>query len=239
MPDDTGTGCRTREDGRTEPLLLQAVTGMERNTKKTETQYIMTKSILFVLTILIAAPCIKAQDPQEGEQQEAPVTKVNIGLNFPDTVPLVVQMAIYENNPFQIYDNVVNKNKAFISKRLSQMPNQEAAVGEATSMMTYYWDYIFNDVSGFDVINISNQADGNILYTSPDMEGKFWVTTKVTYFGQFFVCWCLPIEVEAGMAYTVELNSDNTLDLKGLFNYVLTQKDQRQPPPDVIDSTGN
>lgn len=183
------------------------------------------KKVILVFILAFACIYVIAQErtQQSNPNQENSQTTVVITLNFPDTIPLVVQITIFDNNPFQYYDELVFKNKEIINKRLSLAENEAAARGSITSMMTLYWDQIFANVSGFDMQTISSRKDDQLIFSSDGLEGKFWVTTKVNFFSNYFVVWCLPIELEKGNTYTVEMNSDNTLDLQGLFKYVLNK----------------
>lgn len=181
--------------------------------------------VFFGLLSNILAQTIANQTTQDPASS---VTRVALKLNFPDTIPLVVQTAVFSKDPFAIYDSLVNQNKDFITERLSKATTQENANIETLNLMTFLWNRVFEEVTGFEVLNISSRSDGGVVVSAPNMSGKFWVTTKVSFFSSYFVCWCLPIKIDKGQAYSVEMNADNTLNLKGLFNYFLEGKKENR-----------
>jgi len=192
----------------------------------------MKKFIIF-LVLFGSFFHLSAQNFQEqmAPQGQSQVTRIALKLNFPDTIPLVVQTAVFSRDPFKIYDSIIESNKSLIRERMAQAPNENAANMEAANLMTFLWNSIFQQVSGFEMLAVTSRPKDQAVISAPEMSGRFWVTTKVTFFNKFFVCWCLPIQVESGQGYSVEMNAENTLNLRGLFTYILNKDSQGQTPP--------
>jgi hypothetical protein len=178
------------------------------------------KRILLSFFVLLIALSIQAQ-PRELPDD---VAVLYVKLDFPDTVPLVLQTALFEENPFQIYDTLVTNNKAFIESQFSPTDDTTIMQNKVVSAMTFYWDQVFQSVSGFEVSMITSRPDDFISYTIKDPEEQMWIVTKTSFFNGYFVIWSLPIQIKGGKEYEVVMNKENYLDLTGLFSYIMAGK---------------
>ena len=183
------------------------------------------KRIFFSFFILLIAFSSFAQS-----QNQLPpnVAVLYVKLDFPDTVPLVLQTALFEENPFNMYDTLVTNNKAYIESQFTATDDTTIMQNKVVSAMTFYWDRIFQTVDGFDVSMLTSRKDDFLSYTIKDPKEQMWVVTKTSFFNGFFVIWSLPIQITGGKEYEVILNKDNYLDLTGLFSYIMAGKPKTQ-----------
>jgi len=179
------------------------------------------KRIFLSFFILLLALSIYAQQQRELPPDQA---ILYVKLDFPDTVPLVIQIALFEENPFKIYDTLVTNNKAFIESQFTATTDTAVMQNRVISAMTFYWDRVFETVNGFDVTLVSSRPTDVLSFSIKDPKEQLWVVTKTTFFKGYFVLWSLPIQIEGGKEYEVILNKDNYLDLTGLFSYIMAGK---------------
>jgi hypothetical protein len=185
------------------------------------------KRIFFSLIFVLFALSIYAQPRTLPED----VAVLYVKLDFPDTVPLVLQTALFEENPFNIYDTLVTNNKAFIESQFTPTDDTTLMQNKVVSAMTFYWDQIFQVVSGFEVSMITSRPKDFISYTIKDPKEQMWVVTKTSFFNGYFVIWSLPIQIKGGKEYEVIMNKDNYLDLTGLFSYIMAGKPKNPNAP--------
>ncbi len=146
-----------------------------------------------------------------------------IKLDFPDTIPLVIQVAIFKENPLEIYDSIITQNKESILSKLKEITDSNMVKRQIISAQTYFWDKVFNSVTGYDMILLTSRPEEAISFSITDPIGTFYVVTKICIFREFFCCWCIPVQLKAGQETTVVLNKMNYLNLKGLFNYIMNK----------------
>ena len=179
------------------------------------------KRILFSFFI-----CLIAFSSFSQQQNELPpnIAVLYVKMDFPDTIPLVLQTALFEENPFHIYDTLITNNKAYIESQFTPTDDTATMQNKVVSAMTFYWDQIFQTVNGFEVSMISSRKKDFLSYTIKDPKEQMWVVTKTSFFKGFFVIWSLPIQITGGKEYEVILNKENYLDLTGLFSYIMAGK---------------
>lgn len=177
------------------------------------------KRLILSLFILLFALQINAQQSLPDD-----VAVLYVKFDFPDTIPLVLQTALFEENPFNIYDTLVTNNKSFIESQFVETTDTALMQSRVVSVMTFYWDQLFRTITGFEVSMLSSRPKDFISYTIKDPKEQMWVVTKASFFKGYFVIWSLPIQIKGGKEYEVVLDKDNYLDLAGLFSYIMAGK---------------
>ena len=187
------------------------------------------KRILLSFFILLFALSIYAQQTRELPPD---IAVVYVKLDFPDTIPLVIQTALFEDNPFQIYDTLVTNNKAYIESQFTSTTDTVLMQNRVVSAMTFYWDQVFSVVNGFEVNQLTSRKDDFLSFTIKDPNEQLWVVTKTSFFKGYFVIWSLPIQITGGKEYEVIMNKENYLDLTGLFSYIMAGKPKNPNNPE-------
>ena len=177
------------------------------------------KKIVLVLCIINFALNLHSQT-----QQPVNMARLHVKLDFPDTIPLVIQLAVFTKNPFVIYDSIITSNKSFIESKFQETEDTIIMQNQVTSAMTFFWDNVFRQITGFEVNTLSSRPNDLTIYTINDPGDNLWVASKTCFFKDFFICWCLPVQLKPGNEYKLTFNKDNYLDLFTLFSYIMAGK---------------
>ena len=167
-------------------------------------------SLMFVtciiLSLLILGSCKHDHKVVKGYPDIA--YKITVRLEMPDTVPFVLQYAMFKDDPVVMYKKKVREMLSYI--RENRHKNDYSG----------YWDMIFNDIQGDQMAMISSHPDDIHVLGGNFTIKQAWIVTKISWLKKEPVCWAVQAQL-AGDSAMVVLNKDNMLNLKSMFDEVL------------------
>ena len=151
---------------------------------------------------------------------------LQISLDDADLVPPAVQWALLDHDPAPEYRNRIAKSRAYNTKRLRETKSESQMRIERSAHISVAWNRAFRSVTG-DQVHLLTSAPGVTQSLSSDADdGPRWIVTKTLSVHGEPVCWCIPIETQAGAVLTVKLTAKNRFDLLGVYESAM-----RDDPP--------
>jgi len=154
--------------------------------------------------------------------------RIITSLDVPDLDPETVQFAILDADPVERYRDSLTRNRETLRQSLADESDLDKRELMRQGQMTVTWDRLFSDVTGDRLyLLVPSRVKGSplmmrgVFLSSNDTAGRKWLATKVAYRHQTPVCWCVPVETAIGREERVEVRSENTLDLKGLYDHFM------------------
>lgn len=154
--------------------------------------------------------------------------QIRPSLNMPDLDPEAVQFAVLDFDPVDAYRNALTEDVEKIRKEIEEEKNASQRDLQQRIHMTGAWDRLFNAVTGDQVHLLVPKTSKkyesivrSFVVSSNSSPGRKWVATKVVYKEDEPLCWCVPVEAVIGASVDVELQVENLLDIKSLFEGIV------------------
>ncbi len=130
--------------------------------------------------------------------------------------PEVIQWALFEENPEEIYRENIMKSQAGYKAMLENEKDEREKEKKITYQMQYSWNKIFEKVSGFKTYVLTRNDKGPQM-GSNEPNAKYWLATKTVNKENKPICWCIPFEANLGDTIRIALKEENAYNLETVY----------------------